>query len=162
MGPADFTKGMMRFVDEFGVNIVGGCCGTMPEHLEDARATPVGARPAQTASRARSSRQAAGLEPHTAPKTSGRTCSYLIVAERTNTNGSRQFKRLLQEENWDGLVSMARDEVRDGSHMLDVCVDFVGRDGVRDMHEVVQRYVNAINRRRSCSTAPTPPSWRRG
>ena len=62
--------------------------------------------------------------------------SYLIVAERTNTNGSRQFKRLLQAEDWDGLVSMARDEVRDGSHMLDVCVDFVGRDGVRDMHEV--------------------------
>src|SRR5436309_15183717 len=71
--------------------------------------------------------------------------SYLIVAERTNTNGSRQFKRLLQEENWDGLVSMARDEVRDGSHMLDVCVDFVGRDGVRDMHEVVKRYVNSVN-----------------
>jgi 5-methyltetrahydrofolate--homocysteine methyltransferase len=71
--------------------------------------------------------------------------SYLIVAERTNTNGSRQFKRLLQEEDWDGLVSMARDEVRDGSHVLDVCVDFVGRDGVRDMHEVVRRYVNAVN-----------------
>src|SRR5436309_723216 len=71
--------------------------------------------------------------------------SYLIVAERTNTNGSRQFKRLLQEENWDGLVSMARDEVRDGSHLLDVCVDFVGRDGVHDMNEVVRRFVNAIN-----------------
>jgi 5-methyltetrahydrofolate--homocysteine methyltransferase len=70
--------------------------------------------------------------------------SYLIVAERTNTNGSRQFKRLLQAEDWDGLVSMARDELRDGSHMLDVCVDFVGRDGVRDMHEVVRRYVNAL------------------
>ena len=53
---------------------------------------------------------------------------YLVVAERTNTNGSRQFKRLLQEEDWDGLVSMARDEVREGSHMLDVCVDFVGRE----------------------------------
>src|SRR5207248_9225678 len=70
--------------------------------------------------------------------------SYLIVAERTNTNGSRQFKRLHQEENFDGLVSMARDEMRDGSHMLDVCVDFVGRDGVRDMKEVVRRYVNSI------------------
>jgi 5-methyltetrahydrofolate--homocysteine methyltransferase len=70
--------------------------------------------------------------------------SYLIVAERTNTNGSRQFKRLLQAEDWDGLVSMARDEVREGSHVLDVCVDFVGRDGVRDMHEVVRRYVNSI------------------
>ena len=71
--------------------------------------------------------------------------SYLIVAERTNTNGSRQFKRLLQEENWDALVSMARDEMREGSHMLDVCVDFVGREGVRDMHEVVKRYVQAVN-----------------
>src|SRR6185437_17169530 len=70
--------------------------------------------------------------------------SYLIVAERTNTNGSRQFKRLLQAEDWDGLVSMAKDEMREGSHMLDVCVDFVGRDGVRDMREVVRRYTNAL------------------
>ncbi|MEM7807805.1 MAG: dihydropteroate synthase [Planctomycetota bacterium] len=70
--------------------------------------------------------------------------SYLIVGERTNTNGSRQFKRLLQEEDWDGLVSMARDEVRGGSMILDVCVDFVGRDGVRDMHEVVRRYVQQV------------------
>src|SRR5207253_6063652 len=70
--------------------------------------------------------------------------SYLVVAERTNTNGSRQFKRLLQAEDWDGLVSMGRDEMREGSHMLDVCVDFVGRDGVGDMHEVIKRYVNSI------------------
>ncbi len=70
--------------------------------------------------------------------------SYLIVGERTNTNGSRQFKRLLQEEDWDGLVSMARDEVRGGSQVLDVCVDFVGRDGVSDMHEVVKRYVQQV------------------
>ena len=70
--------------------------------------------------------------------------SYLIVGERTNTNGSRQFKRLLQEEDFDGLVSMARDEVKGGSQVLDVCVDFVGRDGKRDMHEVVSRYVRQI------------------
>src|SRR5208283_1416924 len=57
---------------------------------------------------------------------------------------SRQFKRLLQEENLDGLVSMGRDELRDGSHCLDVCVDFVGRDGVRDMHEVIFRYASQI------------------
>ena len=158
MGPADFTKGMMRFVDEFGVNIVGGCCGTMPEHL---KMLVRGASPRRNAaSRKAATRrvvgQAAGLEPYTAEDIR-QDHSYLIVAERTNTNGSRQFKRLLQEENWDGLVSMARDEVRDGSHMLDVCVDFVGRDGVRDMHEVVRRYVNSVNPCRSCSTAPTPP-----
>jgi 5-methyltetrahydrofolate--homocysteine methyltransferase len=141
MGPADFTKGMLRFVDEFGVNIVGGCCGTMPEHLKLlCQAVGEGRR---------------NYKPRTivaVPQVSSLTSaedirqdlSYLIVAERTNTNGSRQFKRLLQEENWDGLVSMARDEMRDGSHMLDVCVDFVGRDGVRDMQEVVRRFVNAL------------------
>ena len=71
--------------------------------------------------------------------------SYLIIGERTNTNGSRQFKRLLQEENWDGLVSLARDEIKGGAMVLDVCVDFVGRDGKRDMHEVVRRYVQQIS-----------------
>ena len=82
--------------------------------------------------------------------------SYLIVAERTNTNGSRQFKRLLQEEDWDGLVGMARDEMRDGWHMLDVCVDFVGRDGVaRHARSRVAR-TSTHCPARSCSTAPTP------
>lgn len=147
--PEDFTRGVMRFVNEFGVNVVGGCCGTMPEHLKllcEACGVPA------NASRFR------GLQPKIRSVTSKpqvsslvsaedirQDLSYLIVAERTNTNGSRQFKRLLQEENWDGLVSMARDEVRDGSHMLDVCVDFVGRDGVRDMKEVVHRFVNSLS-----------------
>ena len=148
MGPADFTKGMMRFVEEFGVNIVGGCCGTMPEHLAtlcDALnlgkgSSGLGRMPKQRSVVARP--QICSL--YTAQDIR-QDLSYLVVAERTNTNGSRQFKRLLQEENWDGLVSMARDEVREGSHMLDVCVDFVGRDGVRDMHEVVRRYVNSVN-----------------
>jgi 5-methyltetrahydrofolate--homocysteine methyltransferase len=148
MGPADFTKGVMRFVDEFGVNVVGGCCGTMPEHLAEL----CGALGLSPKVKLRS-HQAKARHVQPRPQISSlysaedvrQDLSYLIVAERTNTNGSRQFKRLLQEENWDGLVSMARDEVRDGSHMLDVCVDFVGRDGVRDMHEVVKRYVNSVN-----------------
>ena len=141
MSPPDFTKGMLRFVDEFGVNIVGGCCGTMPAHLKMlCEAVGEGRR---------------NFKPRsivTVPQISSlmsvtdirQDNSYLIVAERTNTNGSRQFKRLLQADDWDGLVSMAKDEVRDGSHVLDVCVDFVGRDGVRDMHEVVKRYTNAL------------------
>ncbi|MGD0138294.1 MAG: methionine synthase [Tepidisphaeraceae bacterium] len=139
MTPPDFTKGVMRFVEEFGVNIVGGCCGTTAEHLK-LLCEAVGFRPPK--------------DRHPAPKPQlsslisavdiRQETSYLIVAERTNTNGSRQFKRLLQEENWDALVSMARDELREGSHLLDVCVDFVGRDGVSDMKQVVSRYVNAL------------------
>jgi 5-methyltetrahydrofolate--homocysteine methyltransferase len=141
MGPADFMKGVVRFVDEFGVNIVGGCCGTMPEHMKmliDA----LGTNHKPTTRSIPNKPQISSL---ITAEDIRQDLSYLIVAERTNTNGSRQFKRLLQEEDWDGLVSMARDEVRDGSHMLDVCVDFVGRDGVRDMQEVVRRYVNSVN-----------------
>jgi 5-methyltetrahydrofolate--homocysteine methyltransferase len=147
MNPSDFTKGMMRFVDEFGVNVVGGCCGTMPGHLRELCGA-LGLAPGTTgrgrAGRARSVVVRPQVSSLISAEDLRQDNSYLIVAERTNTNGSRQFKRLLQEENWDGLVSMARDEMREGSHMLDVCVDFVGRDGVRDMHEVIRRYVNSI------------------
>ena len=141
MNPADFTKGVMRFVDDFGVNIVGGCCGTMPEHMKAlCQAVGEGRRnykPRTIVTKPQISSLMSAEDVR-------QDLSYLIIAERTNTNGSRQFKRLLQEDNWDGLVSMARDEMREGSHMLDVCVDFVGRDGVRDMQEVVRRYVNAL------------------
>ncbi|HMB94429.1 MAG TPA: homocysteine S-methyltransferase family protein, partial [Tepidisphaeraceae bacterium] len=139
MKPDDFAKGVIRYVQEFGFNIVGGCCGTMAEHL---KAIIESLKHVQRADRKVISRpQVSSLISAVDIRQDN---SYLIVAERTNTNGSRQFKRLLQEDNWDGLVSMARDELRDGSHMLDVCVDFVGRDGVRDMHEVVKRYVNSL------------------
>ena len=140
MGPADFTTGMLRFVDDFGVNVVGGCCGTMPEHLK-VLCDAVHDRRAKRRNVVRRP-QVSSLISATDLRQDN---SYLIVAERTNTNGSRQFKRLLQADDWDGLVSMARDEMRDGSHVLDVCVDFVGRDGVRDMHEVVRRYVNSVD-----------------
>ncbi len=140
MNPADFTKGMMRFVTDFGVGVVGGCCGTMPEHLKMLCEAVAGVKP---------KRRTVSHRPLLSSLISAEDVrqdkSYLIVAERTNTNGSRQFKRLLQAEDWDGLVSMARDEMREGSHVLDVCVDFVGRDGVRDMHEVVRRYVNSVD-----------------
>ncbi len=139
MTPPDFTKGVMRFVEEFGVNIVGGCCGTTAEHLK-LLCEAVGFRPAkkrQPTVKAQVSSLITAVDIR-------QETSYLIVAERTNTNGSRQFKRLLQEEDWDALVSMARDELREGSHMLDVCVDFVGRDGVADMRQVISRYVNAL------------------
>ena len=136
----------------------------MPEHLKDAVRGASARRLARELTKPRSaesSTQAAGLEPRISAEDIRQDLSYLIVAERTNTNGSRQFKRLLQEENWDGLVSMARDEVRDGSHMLDVCVDFVGRDGVRDMHEVVKRYVNAINAPAHARQHQPRRAWRR-
>jgi 5-methyltetrahydrofolate--homocysteine methyltransferase len=140
MSPPDFTKGVMRFVEEFGVNIVGGCCGTTVEHLK-LLCEAVGLRPAK--------KRSPVCKPQVSSLSSAvdirQETSYLIVAERTNTNGSRQFKRLLQENNWDALVGMGRDELRDGSHLLDVCVDFVGREGVADMTEVSARFVNSLH-----------------
>jgi 5-methyltetrahydrofolate--homocysteine methyltransferase len=155
MGPADFVKGMMRFVDDFGVNIVGGCCGTLPEHLK-LLVEAVGAgspRPGLSHRGNRGGETPPRQTVATRPQVSSlygaqdirQDNSYLIVAERTNTNGSKKFRDLLKAEDWDGLVSMARDEMKSGSHMLDVCVDFVGRDGVRDMYETVKRFVNAID-----------------
>src|SRR5687767_1945528 len=150
MNPQDFARGMMRFVDDFGVNIVGGCCGTMPEHLRElCEALDLHGESPRMAICGRSAKpRTVDVRPQVSSLYSAvdvrQENSYLIVAERTNTNGSRQFKRLLQDEDWDGLVSMARDEVRDGSHLLDVCVDFVGRDGVRDMHEVIRRFANQV------------------
>ncbi|HZK80679.1 MAG TPA: homocysteine S-methyltransferase family protein, partial [Humisphaera sp.] len=140
MNPSDFTRGMMRYVEDFGVNIVGGCCGTMPEHLK-MLCDAVGVNRKPKARQVNYRPQVSSLYGAVDVRQEN---SYLIVAERTNTNGSRQFKRLLQADDWDGLVSMARDEVREGSHCLDVCVDFVGRDGVRDMHEVIRRYASQI------------------
>ena len=142
MTPPDFAKGVSRMVGEFGIHIVGGCCGTMPEHLKatvDILKTTQ--RPATVNERPTVRDQVSSLY---SAEDVRQDLSYLIVAERTNTNGSRQFKRLLQEGDIDGLVSMARDEVRDGSHMLDLCVDFVGRDGVADMKTVAAKYVVTV------------------
>ena len=152
MTPADFTKGVMRYVNEFGVHIIGGCCGTMPEHLgmvcKELGLSNVDGRLSKAVSSVHNQRSTIEVKGQISSLYNAEDIrqdnSYLIVAERTNTNGSKKFRELLKAEDWDGLVSMARDEVKDGSHMLDVCVDFVGRDGVRDMTEVIKRYVRAV------------------
>lgn len=145
--PGPFVESMVRFIEHDGVGIVGGCCGTTPQHI----------RALAEAVQAIESKR--GSAPRTLPKDPARPgCtslysvaefrqdnSILIVGERTNTNGSRQFKNLLAAEDWDGLVSMGKELVRDGSHVLDVCVDYVGRDGVRDMTEVVRRFARQVS-----------------
>jgi 5-methyltetrahydrofolate--homocysteine methyltransferase len=139
--PTPFVETMVRLVEEYGVGIVGGCCGTTPEHirrLAEALADRApGQRPVEP--------QPPGCSSLYSFVEFEQDNSFLIVAERTNANGSRKFKRLLDAEDWDGLVSMAREEIRGGAHLLDVCVDFVGRDGSRDMAEVMSRFVRQVN-----------------
>ena len=138
--PRPFADAVARFVREFGVSIVGGCCGTTPEHIAALASAVADLAPATRS-----------IEPPQPACTSLYSAvdyhqdnSILIVGERTNTNGSRRFKNLLNNEDFDGLVSMAREQLRDGSHLIDVCVDYVGRDGVRDMREVVSRFVRQV------------------
>ncbi len=141
LDPAGLADWMDRFVTEFGTNIIGGCCGTTHAHLKAVVDRVGGKHPAERSPvylPAVSSLQSAQeLFVDQRP---------LLVGERTNTNGSRKFKQLLEKEDWNGLVDMAREQEREGVHVLDVCVDYVGRDGVRDMKEVIKRYNAVLNK----------------
>jgi 5-methyltetrahydrofolate--homocysteine methyltransferase len=138
LGPAGLADWLDRFAAEYGVAVVGGCCGTTAGHLKAVCDRLHG-------------RRAARRSPVYLPAVSSLQSAQelvvdqkpLLVGERTNTNGSRKFKQLLEQEDWHGLTEMAREQEREGVHVLDVCVDYVGRDGVRDMKEVVKRY-NAV------------------
>ncbi|MCC5829090.1 MAG: methionine synthase [Phycisphaeraceae bacterium] len=137
--PAPMAKQVVSFVEELGVNALGGCCGTTPEHLK-AMIEAVGRRPPVK----RQAKLAPSCSSLYSPVELRQDNSLLMIGERTNANGSRKFKEMLADDDWDGLVSWARQEVRGGAHVLDVCVDYVGRDGVKDMHEVISRYVQQV------------------
>ncbi len=134
--PDELAAHHRLFVEEMGVNIVGGCCGTTPAHLKRV-VEAIGSRPP------------APRKPEYIPGASSlyvsapfrQDQSFLIVGERTNANGSKQFRDHLLAGDHDGMVAMAREQAREGAHVLDVCVDYVGRDGTADVREVVRRFV---------------------
>lgn len=134
--PGELAKWLLEFVVEDGVNIVGGCCGTTPAHIK-ALVEAIGLNRAPK-------RRTPVYEPGCSSLYSAvpyrQDNSFLIVGERSNTNGSRQFKKLLVDGDVDGCVAMGVDQVKEGSHVLDLCVDYVGRDGVPDMSKVAGRY----------------------
>ncbi len=137
--PEDFGRKIEHFARDFGANVVGGCCGTSFEHLREAIERVSRLSPKQR-------------DPHLVPSASSiyfqqpytQDNSFLIVGERVNASGSKKMRDLLQAEDWDGLVSLAKEQEREGAHVLDVNVDFVGRDGVADMHELVSRLVTNV------------------
>ncbi|GGS05305.1 methionine synthase [Streptomyces nojiriensis] len=126
------------FVREYGLSLVGGCCGTTPEHLrqvvERVRGTAVVPRDPRPEPGAASLYQTVPFRQDT---------SYMAIGERTNANGSKKFREAMLEARWDDCVEMARDQIREGAHMLDLCVDYVGRDGVADMEELAGRFATA-------------------
>ena len=134
--PTALADAHARFVDEFGLNIVGGCCGTTPAHLR-AVVERIGIRRRRSRAPPSSSRAA---RRSTARSPFHQELAYLAVGERTNANGSKKFRDAMLEADWDTCVQMARDQVKEGAHVLDVCVDYVGRDGTADMHEIASRF----------------------
>ncbi len=136
----EFTRYQELFVKDFGAGMVGGCCGTTPEHIKQLADRVGGLAPL--------ARQAK-FQPHvcstyTAVPLDQDGTSPLIVGERCNANGSKKFKELLLQEDWEGIVEMGKEEAAEGSHVIDVCTAYVGRDEVRDMHEVLSRYATQV------------------
>jgi 5-methyltetrahydrofolate--homocysteine methyltransferase len=139
--PNELAEWLYRFVSEFGVNIVGGCCGTTADHLKAVVDRVGGKRPA-----ARTLKVVPAVSSLFAAVELNQEPRPLIIGERTNTNGSRKFKQLLEKEDWHGLVDMGQEQEREGAHVIDVCTAYVGRDEVRDMKEVLRRFNAVITR----------------
>ncbi len=133
--PPQLAEHLARFVRELGVTVVGGCCGTTPSHIEAVvNAVRDLTPPTRTIERESS------LASLYSPVTIAQELSYLAIGERTNANGSKKFREAMLASDWDTCVAMARDQVREGAHVLDVCVDYVGRDGTVDMRAVASRF----------------------
>ena len=136
--PEQLADAHDQFTRDYGLALVGGCCGTTPEHLrlvvERVRGREVVKRKPRPEPGAASLYQSVPFRQDT---------SYLSIGERTNANGSRAFRDAMLAERWDDCVEIARDQTRDGAHLLDVCIDYVGRDGAADMQELAGRFATA-------------------
>ena len=138
LGPKELADALETFVGDYGIALIGGCCGTTPEHLA-AVVQKMSSKPSKTRS--------AALDPGASslyqyvPFRQDNT--YLAIGEKTNANGSRAFRDALVSQDWEKCVEIARDQIRDGAHMLDLSVDYVGRDGAKDMYEIASRFATA-------------------
>ncbi|MGA0785501.1 MAG: homocysteine S-methyltransferase family protein, partial [Ilumatobacteraceae bacterium] len=133
--PAQLAEFHRHHVQDLGIRVVGGCCGTTPEHLRQVveavrNITPARRKPVQEPS----------VTSLYSPVTLKQDNSVLYIGERTNANGSRAFRDAMLAGDWDTCTKMANEQIREGAHVLDVCVDYVGRDGTADMAEIAGRF----------------------
>ena len=136
--PEQLAEAHDTFTRDYGLALVGGCCGTGPEHLRHVVERVQG-------------RGLATRKPRPEPGVSSlyqhvpfrQDTAFLSIGERTNANGSKAFRDAMLAERWDDCIEIARNQTRDGAHLLDVCIDYVGRDGVSDMREVAGRFATA-------------------
>ncbi len=136
--PDQLASSLKRFVEDFGVSVIGGCCGTTPDHLQAVVDACHDLSPQPRASH---------FEPEVASLYSSvslrQETSLLNVGERTNANGSKRFREALLARDYDTCVAMAQEQVRDGAHLIDLCVDYTGENGVENMRELASRLATA-------------------
>ncbi|MEO1068669.1 MAG: homocysteine S-methyltransferase family protein, partial [Cyanobacteria bacterium J06638_6] len=164
LSPMELRMSLMHFVEDLGVQVIGGCCGTRPEHIAQLAELAQDLHPKERPVRGSRESGNQGSKETLAPLPNPRPAlhytpaaasiyspqpydqdnSFLIVGERLNASGSKKCREMLNAEDWDGLVALARSQVKEGAHILDVNVDYVGRDGERDMHELVSRLVTNV------------------
>ncbi len=138
LGPDELAVALDGFINEYGISLVGGCCGTTPAHLSAVVKKVSGKKILE---------RTPDLDPGASslyqyvPFRQDKT--YLAIGERTNANGSRAFRDALLAEDWEKCVEIARDQIRDGAHMLDLSVDYVGRDGAADMSQLASRFATS-------------------
>ncbi|MEO1591451.1 MAG: methionine synthase, partial [Cyanobacteria bacterium J06632_22] len=156
--PVALQMALHRFVEDLGVQVIGGCCGTRPGHIEALAQMTQGLTPKARTVRSplaplenggdEGPRPALGYTPSAASiygaQPYDQDNSFLIVGERLNASGSRKVRELLNQDDWDGLIAIAKTQVKEGAHILDVNVDYVGRNGEADMHEMVSRLVTNV------------------
>ncbi|MSZ18590.1 MAG: methionine synthase, partial [Actinobacteria bacterium] len=135
--PEQLAEFHRHHVTDLGIGIVGGCCGTTPEHMRQVCEAVHGVAPKT---------RTPEFEPSVSSLYSAVTLeqdqSFLIIGERTNANGSKAFREAMLREDWDTCLKMATEQIREGSHVLDVCVDYVGHDGTVDMNEIASRFAS--------------------
>ncbi|MFF1450974.1 methionine synthase [Streptomyces sp. NPDC058274] len=136
--PPELADAQENFVRDYGLSLVGGCCGSTPEHLRQVVERVRGVTPTE-----RSPQPEPGAASLYQTVPFRQDTAYMAIGERTNANGSKKFREAMLEARWDDCVEMARDQIREGAHMLDLCVDYVGRDGVADMKELAGRFATA-------------------
>lgn len=128
-----FAAYMQRFINDYGIGIIGGCCGTTPAHIRELtkfKTVDLSRKNTDWDDSVSSLYQAVTIK---------QDSTYLNVGERANANGSRAFKAALLAENYDECIDIAKNQIRSGAHVIDLCIDYVGRDGVKDMIEIASR-----------------------
>ncbi|MFZ5818588.1 MAG: homocysteine S-methyltransferase family protein, partial [Chloroflexota bacterium] len=133
--PEPFANDLFEFVTKYNISVVGGCCGTTPEHLrrlvEKLDSHPGTKRPSQSTPQLASAMSAISMRQDPPPT---------LLGERCNAQGSRKFKRLLLEEDYDGILEVAREQVEFGAHALDISCAVTERpDEVELMRKVVKK-----------------------